>query len=141
MTRGRPFQPGNQFGQGRPKGSRNKNTLQAQKLFEDNSAAIMALAINKCREDPHILRMLAGYVVPRRRDLPLNLGRLPLKTLQDLDRASETTLRKATSGKIGLHQALDICNMIENRRRVLETQDLERRLRSLEDASRQATGG
>jgi hypothetical protein len=51
MTRGRPFQPGSHFGRGRPKGSPNKKTLQAQKLFEDNAAAIMALAINKCRED------------------------------------------------------------------------------------------
>ena len=45
-------------------------------------------------------------------------------------------LNKATSGKISLAEALDITAMIESRRRVLESQDLERRLSALED-----TGG
>ena len=39
MTRGRPFEPGNKFGRGRPKGSPNKKTKQislsdAQEIFE-----------------------------------------------------------------------------------------------------------
>ncbi|MGB9456376.1 MAG: hypothetical protein WCB12_10050 [Bryobacteraceae bacterium] len=133
MTRGRPFEPGNRFGRGRPKGSPNKKTQQAQKLFEENSPAIMALAINRSREDPHMLRMLASHVVPQRRGLPVNLGRLPMDTLEDLDRASAATLKKATSGKIGLSEATDFCSMIEIRRRVLETQNLERRLSALEN--------
>jgi hypothetical protein len=56
-----------------------------------------------------------------------------MNTLEDLDRASAVTLKKATSGKIGLNEALNICTMIEGRRRVLETQDLERRLSALEN--------
>src|SRR5260370_17933086 len=35
MKRGRPFEPGNKFGHGRPGGSKNKRTQLAQKLFED----------------------------------------------------------------------------------------------------------
>jgi hypothetical protein len=46
MTRGRPFEPGNQFGRGRPKGSPNKKAHLAQKIFDHNAPAIMALAIN-----------------------------------------------------------------------------------------------
>jgi len=133
MTRGRPFEPGNKFGRGRPKGSPNKKIQQAQKLFEENSPAIMALAINRSREDPHMLRMLASHVVPQRRGLPVNLGRLPMDTLEDLDRASAITLKKATSGKLGLNEAVNISTMIEGRRRVLETQNLERRLSALEN--------
>ena len=134
MTRGRPFEPGNKSGRGRPKGSPNKKTQQAQKLFEENSPAIMALAINRSREDPHMLRMLASHVVPQRRGLPVNLGRLPMDTFEDLDRASAATLKKATCGKLGLDEALDICNLIEGRRRVLESQNLERRLSALENS-------
>ena len=133
MTRGRPFEPGNKFGRGRPTGSPNKKTQQAHKLFEENSPAIMALAINRSREDPQMLRMLASHVVPQRRGLNVNIGCLPMNTLEDLDRASAVTLKKATSGKIGLNEAHNICTMIEGRRRVLETQDLERRLIALEN--------
>ena len=136
MTRGRPFEPGNKFGQGRPRGSPNRKTQQAQKLFEENSPAIMALAINRSREDPQMLRMLASHIVPPPRDLPVNLGRLRMNTLKDLDRASEVTLKKATSGKISLSEALNISAMIENRRRVLETQDLDRRVSAVENAAR-----
>lgn len=134
ITRGRPFQPGNTFGRGRPKGSRNARTQLAQKLFEDHSASIMALAINRSRDDPQMLRMLASRIVPRQRDLPIKVGRLPMNTLEDLDRASAETLKRATSGKISLSEALDLSTMIETRRRVLETQDLNRRLSALENA-------
>ena len=141
MTRGRPFKPGNQFGRGRPKASPNKKAQQAQKLFEDHSTAIMALAINKSREDASMLRMLASRIVPRQRELPLKIGRLPMNTLEDLDRASEKTLQKATSGKIALSEAQEIIDMVESRRRVLVAQDLERRLSALENGGRRPQEG
>jgi len=119
MSRGRPFEPGNKHGHGRPKGSPNKKTLQAQELFEQNSPAIMALAINRCREDPQMHRMLASRIVPRHRESPVKIGRLPMSTLSDLDRASEVTLQKAAAGKISPSEARDICTLIENHRRVL----------------------
>jgi hypothetical protein len=134
MPRGRPFAPGNQFGRGRPKGSPNKQTQPAQKLFEKHAAAIVALAINRSREDPQMLRMLAGRIVPRQRDLPVNLGRLPTNTLEDLDRASATTLKKATSGKISVSEAREVFTMIEIRRSALLAQGLEKRLSALENA-------
>src|SRR5438874_12972315 len=108
MTRGRPFEPANKLGRGRPKGSPNKKTVQAQKLLEANSTAIMALAINKSREDAPMLRMLASRIMPRQRDLPVKIGRLAMNTLDDLDRASEVTLNKATSGTIARSEALEI---------------------------------
>ena len=131
--RGRPFEPGNTFSKGRPKGSRNKKTLRALKLFEEHSAALMALAISRSREDPQMLRTFLGRLLPRARDLPVNLGRLPLRTFEDLNRASEKTLNQALAGKINARDAGDISKMIEDRRRVLETQDLERRITMLEN--------
>jgi hypothetical protein len=136
MKRGRPFEPGNKFGRGRPKGSRNKKTHLAQKIFNENSAAIMALAINTSREDRQMLRMLASHIVSRQRDTPLKLGKLPMATLQDLDRASAVILNKATSGKIGLDEALDVCTVIETRRRVLMSVDVEQSLVALENGGR-----
>ena len=136
MKRGRPFEPGNKFGRGRPKGSPNKKTQLAQKIFDDNSAAIMALAINASREDRPMLRMLAGHIVPRRKDLPVKLGKLALTTFRDLDRASEAILNKAGSGKISVSEAADLFNMIETRRRVLMAVELEQRISALENGGR-----
>jgi len=80
------------------------------------------------------LRMLARHIVPRQRDLPVKIGRMPMNTLEDLDRASEVTIKKATSGKISLSEALDISTLIESRRSVLVARDLERRLSAVENA-------
>jgi hypothetical protein len=81
-----------------------------------------------------MLRILASHIVPRQKEAAVKVGRLPLRTLDDLDRASEITMNKATSGKISLGDALDISSLVEGRRRVLVAQDLDRRLSALENS-------
>src|SRR5438034_420954 len=132
MTRGRPFQPGNKMGRGRPKGSPNKKTLLAQELFEQNSAARMALAINRSREDNQLLKMLVGRIVVRTQEAPMKIGRLSFNTLEDLERASVRTLQRATGGKISLSEAQRLLNMMEQHRRVTMTGNLERRTSALD---------
>ena len=134
MTRGRPFQVANKFGRGRPKGSRNKRSQLAQDLFDQHSPAIMALAISRCKDDGQMLRLLASRIAPRVRDRPVRLGPLRIGTAAELDQTSETVLRQATAGKIGVSEAVDLFSMIETRRRVLVALDLERRLSALEKA-------
>jgi hypothetical protein len=132
MSRGRPFEPGNKFGRGRPKGTPNRIN-KAQKIYEDSSAGLMALAINKSREDTPTLRLLVKPMMPKERELPVNIGRLPLETLEDLDRASQKVMKKAASGKITVSEARRFCALIEDRRRVLLAVDLERRVQMLEN--------
>lgn len=43
--RGRPFQPSNKYGRGRPKGSRNKATRAAQRLLEEHSEPLVRRCI------------------------------------------------------------------------------------------------
>jgi hypothetical protein len=132
MTRGRPFEPGNKFGRGRPPGSRNKRTLQASKLFEAHSGALMGMALMKAREDPQMLKLLISRM-PRQRALSVKFAFPPLKSLEDCDRASEIVIHKAAAGKISWGDALEVTAVIETRRRILETRDLERRVAMLEN--------
>jgi len=140
MKRGRPFEPGNKFGRGRPRGSKNKRTQLAQKLFEDHSAAIMALAINASRQDRQMLRMLASRIAPRPRNVPVKVGSLPIGTLEDLDQASTAILKKALSGQISWSEAAEACGAIETRRSVLVSPTLEGRVSALENAERESNG-
>jgi hypothetical protein len=133
MTRGLPFEKGNKFGRGRPRGSLNKRTLAAQKLFAEHSSKIMALAISKCPEDRQLLRMFARRIVPRTPELPVFIGNFPMSTIEELEHASAVMLKKVAAGKIAISEAQGVFTMMETRRRVLETQDLERRLSALED--------
>jgi hypothetical protein len=132
MNRGRPFELGNKFGRGRPKGSLNKSTQLAHKLFEEHSPTIMALAISQCRDDRQMLRMFVRHILPRQKDWPVKIGRMPVNTLEDLNQASAMTIKQVTAGRISVSEALGLSDIIENRRRVLETQDLDRRLSALE---------
>jgi hypothetical protein len=133
MKRGRPFEPGNKFGRGRPKGSPNKKKQSAEKIFDDNSPAITALAINTAREDRPMLRTLFSQVVRRMGDRTVKLGNLPMRTFQDLDRASEVVLSKVASGKLSIGEGTRVCGMIEIRRQVLMAANIEGRLSALEN--------
>jgi translation elongation factor EF-Tu-like GTPase len=132
MKRGRPFEPGNKLGRGRPKGSPNKKKPLAQKILDENAPAIMALAINTAREDDKMLRTLIRELGRRMGDRPVKLGRMPMNTLTDLDQASATILGKVTAGKISISEGVAVCGMIELRRQVLTGVELETRVSNLE---------
>jgi hypothetical protein len=72
MKRGRPFEPGNQFGRGRPLGSRNKKTLAVQHLLEEHSESVLRKALVRALEgDSPMLQTLLSYILARPKDAPL----------------------------------------------------------------------
>lgn len=130
---GRPFEPGNHFGRGRPRGARNKRTLLAQQILDERAEPIMRKAILQgIQGDSAMLRMLLGYILPRRRDAPVNIGPLPMGTIEELAQASATVLQKTASGQITPNEAQIISGLIESHRKVLETQQFDQRIHVVE---------
>jgi hypothetical protein len=138
MKRGRPFEPGNHFGRGRPKGSRNKKSLLAKELLDEHGEAILrrALVIG-LQGDGTMLRTLLGFILPRPKDLPFHTGHLAVGTAEEIAIAFDATLRKAESGQITPSQAQQIFDWLEQRRRFIETQDLTQRVSALEQSNRE----
>jgi len=133
--KGRPFAPGNKFGRGRPRGSRNKRSLLGQELLDSHGEAIVGRALVVAgKGDVAMLRALLPYVVSRRRDAPVKIGALPVHTAEELAQSSEVVLHRAASGQITLQEAQDLSALIEGRRLVIETRDLDGRIRVLEEA-------
>ena len=133
MPRGRPFQPGNKLGRGRPQGSRNRTTQLAEELLNSRTEAIMSQALALAEKgDSQVLRILLSYILPRRRELPLKTGPLPMGTVEELSQASEKLMNQVTSGQIGLSDARGIADLLEHRRHILETENLEKRVRAIE---------
>ena len=134
MKRGRPFEPSNKFGRGRPKGSRNKRTLLLQELLDEHAPALMRKCLVMALQgDGPLLRLLLGTKLPRPLDAAVKIGRLPLNTTDELSHAHRTVLNKLTSGLITPTQAQQIDALLESHRRFLETENLAKRLQSLED--------
>jgi hypothetical protein len=133
MKRGRPFESGNKLSRGRPRGSRNKRNARGQQLLDEHQEAI----IRKClvqalKGDIPLLRTFLPYILRRPDDLPVQTGPLRIGNAEELSKTSEKILMKAASGKISLGEAQAVSALLETRRRILETQELETRLRALE---------
>lgn len=135
MKRGRPFEPGNKFGRGRPKGSRNKRTLLLQELLDEHSPALLRKALVMAMQgDGPLLRTLLERSLPRYQDPPVRLGRFPMNTIDGLLQAQERVMKKVASGDITPAQAKQLDDLLETRRQLIVTQDHEKRVSTLEAA-------
>ena len=137
-VRGKPFQPGNKFGRGRPRGSRNKTAMAAQELINSHSlpvvrkALILALGDGKPTGQIAMLLALLDRIVPVRKEAPVNIGSLPTATISEVSKSSEALVKQATSGKLTITEAQGIADLLEGRRKVIETEDLALRIAALE---------
>jgi hypothetical protein len=131
--RGRPFQPGNKFGKGRPRGSRNKVNAKAKEILLDRSESLARkCVVLALKGDTKALQMCLDRVIPVRGDQPVVIGSLPLSTAADIVKASEIVTQKAATGRISVEQAAAFAGMLELRRRSFETLELASRVSSLE---------
>ena len=93
MKRGRPFEPGNKFGRGRPRGSRNKKTLMAQQLLDEHAESILRKAMVKgLQGDSPMLQALLSYILPRPKDTPFKTELLRTATAKELSQSYEVTV-------------------------------------------------
>ena len=135
MKRGRPFEPGNKFGRGRPKGSRNKTTLALQQILDEHLPTLMKKGIMLAWQgDGPLLRMFLNGRLPRPHDPPVKIGRLPMSTTDDLLQAHQTVMNKLASGVISPAQAKEVASLLETQRQLLETHNLAARIARLEDS-------
>ena len=133
MKRGRPFEPGNKFGRGRPRGSRNKRTLIAQQLLDEHAEPIVRKAmILALQGDSRLLQSLLSYILPRRKDAPLKTAKLRTATTEELSESFEQILKKVSSGEITLSQARELVVLMEARRDMVKTEEFDKRLRVVE---------
>ena len=127
------FRPGNP---GRPSGSRNKATLAALALLEGEAEALTRRAIELALAgDTVALKLVLDRLLPKGRAVRLDL---PLRTLPDLDRATEAIRGALAEGAVTLDEVVTLTGLVETRRRLLETTELERRLAALEQQQQPA---
>ena len=130
MIRGRPFEPGNQFGRGRPPGSRNKRSKRAQQWLEQYGEPLMQKALALALQgDAPLLRMLLSYLLRRPADRPVETGPLRIGSGEELAQTSANVLNRVASGKLSLSDAQAVAALLEGRRRALQTEALEKRAR------------
>ena len=139
--RGRPFQPGNKYGRGRPRGSRNKVARVCQNTLDSHAESLT----KKClvlafQGNPTAMRLCMERLMPARRQRTLTFKLQPLKTIGDVAAASEAVVSGVARGQLTPAEGQAFSGMLEDRRRVIETQDQEPRIRALEDLNKPSSG-
>lgn len=132
---GKQFQAGNRYGQGRPEGSRNRATIAMQDLLDGEGEAITLKAIKLAKAgNETALRLCLERLIAPRRERTVQLS-LPsdLSTAAGISGAVGAILEAVAGGEITPGEAAQLANVLEVRRKAIETQELERRLTELEN--------
>jgi hypothetical protein len=136
MSRGVPFQPGNTLGRGRPKGSRNRSTMAALELLREHSDVVVRKCIAEAlRGNKMAMKLCMDRIVPARRDPPVKLTLPPVNTAAEVANALNVVLRAISSGRLTPEEGLTISDILETKRRSIETAEQEERILALQSNS------
>ena len=132
---GRPFAKGVSGNPaGRPVGSRNKATLLALQLLEGEAEALTRKAVEQALEgDTTALRLCLERLVPPRKGRAIELDLPAITATVDLPPAFAALVAALARGDLTPDEAQTVGTLLEQHRRVLETADLERRVKALEE--------
>lgn len=132
-ARGR-WAPGNRGNPaGRPKGSRNKVTEFCELLLDDQADRIVQAVIRKaCAGHGTAMQLCVDRLMPARRDRHVAFAMPAIASLKDLSGAQEALLQQTSSGVLTPSEGATVAGLLEARRRVLETVQLEERLAAIE---------
>lgn len=125
------FAPGNP---GKPKGSRHRATQAVQALLDGEAQAITQKAVQLALEgDGAALRLCLERIVPPRRDAPVTFTLPTMATANDAATAAASVLATVAEGEMTPTEGAHVMALIETYRRTLETTEIEKRLKDLEE--------
>ena len=117
--------------QGRPVGTRNKTTLAALSLIEDEGEQLARKAVELALDgDLPALKLCMDRLLPPAKERPLEAFSLP--QLNDVLDALDTIANKLSQGELLPAEATSICKVLEQYRKHFETTELSERLETLE---------
>ena len=134
------FEKGNKFGKGRIPGSRNQTTLWLDLLGHKTLENV----IRKVGEKAENGNMRAASLVldrasPRRRGAPVEIDLPAVDTAAGVAKAQAALVACLARGEVTPEEAAAISGLLENRRRAIESEELERRIEQLENKTKVGT--
>jgi hypothetical protein len=135
-TRGKPFKKGNP---GRPKGSLNKVTLAIEVLLEGEAEKLTRKAIELALGgDLTAIKLCLDRVCPPRKSRTINIDLSETETISDISKAHALVVKEIGDGTLDPDEGQILSNILEARRKVVETEKLEQRINVLEEIAGQS---
>jgi Family of unknown function (DUF5681) len=133
--RGAPFRKG-QSGNpsGKPPGTRNKTTLLAEKLMQDDAKEVVKVVLEAAKGgDMTAARLILERIAPVRKGRPVYFDLPPAQTGADIAAAMAALTTAMASGDLTPDEAATVASVLEMRRNTLEIDELVLRVKALEE--------
>jgi hypothetical protein len=141
MQRGIPFKPGNKFGHGRPKGSKNRATLEREALLEEFGPAITKKCVSEALKGNNTaLRLCMERIVPPAKPSNPVFKLPPIRSAADLLLASASVLKAMGAGDLSPQEGESFMRVIESYQKLHESHELAMRVQALEQRTTHAVG-
>jgi len=128
-ARGRPFARGNQFGRGRPRGSRNKSTLALQELLGAHAEALVSkCVVSALQGDSTAMRLCMERLLPPLKNNPVQLPLPAVLNAVGVGKAMEQLVTSVAQGQITPDDAEKLAKVLAIRAGRLGAEDTERQL-------------
>ncbi len=119
---------------GKKPGTRHKATQLAETLLDGQTEKL----VNKCVEmaidgDSAAMRICMDRLIPPRKSRPIRIDLPNVNTADGVSQAQMTTVQAVAEGEITPEEGKVLADILEARRRSIETQEHEARLKKLEE--------
>ena len=135
--RGRPFEPGNKFGQGRPKGSRNKAKASsaARDLLDKYEANIQGKCITMALQgNETAMRLCMERISPPLRESAIRLKISKVRNAKDIEKAGTRVIEAGARGAITPTAQVSVMKSLEMLNGIFEVGQIATRLDAVEKA-------
>jgi hypothetical protein len=118
---------------GKPPGARNKATLLIEKLLDDDAKAIGLKAIELAKAgDGTALRLCLDRIAPARKDRHIKFKLPKMGSPEHAVKAGAAIVEAVANAELTPSEAAEMMKLVEGYTRILEAEDHEQRLRTLE---------
>ena len=121
---------------GKAPGTRNHATRAVLELLEDGVLAVTKTVLDAARNgDLTAAKMVLERIVPAMRERPINIALPDTRTAEGCVEAQGSILQAVGMGELLPGEGATLAGIVENRRRSIETVELEARIQALEESS------
>ena len=130
-TRFKPGRSGNPSG--KPRGTRHRITLLAEKLLDEDGEDVVKKCIELAKGgDSAAIKLIMDRLIPPRKDRPVSIDLPLIENISDASRAMAMVSTAVGEGTVTPLEAQVLSGVVENFRKTVETLELEQRIAQLE---------